>query len=137
MSFGDKIYKQAKMQIETNSNGDIITNEGECLIRSVTGGTELFYKPADGASCTIFFGTRRSRITMKGELSYKLEIEPGKSNPATLKTKEGSFGVSVLGGDMLVKPFDGGFDAVLQYKLFSGGEVVTDVTVAARISYIQ
>lgn len=135
MALGEKIYKQATMQIETNTNGDIISTDGECLVRQVTGGVDLYYKPADGASCTIMFGTKRSQITMKGELTYKLNIEPGSETSATLKTTEGSFDVTVLGGDMLVKPFAGGFEAVLQYKLLSGGAVVSDVTVAARVRY--
>lgn len=135
MAFADKMYKNAKMQIETNTNGDITTHDGECLVKQVTGGTELFYKPADGASCTIMFGTKRSQINMRGEVSYKLCIEPGAGIPAVIKTSEGSFDVTVLGGDMLVKPFAGGFEAVLQYRLLAGGSVLSEVTVAARVRY--
>ena len=135
MAFADKMYKNAKMQIETNTNGDITTHDGECLVKQVTGGTELFYKPADGASCTIMFGTKRSQINMRGEVSYKLCIEPGARIPAVIKTSEGSFDVIVLGGDMLVKPFAGGFEAVLQYRLHAGGSVLSEVTVAARVRY--
>lgn len=135
MAFADKMYKTAKMQLETNTNGDITTADGECLVKQVTGGIELFYKPADNTSCTIMFGTKRSQITMKGEMSYKLNIEPGMRTPAVLKTSEGSFDVTVLGGDMLVKPFAGGFEAVLQYKLLTGGAVLSEVTVAARVRY--
>ncbi|MCR5141515.1 MAG: DUF1934 domain-containing protein [Ruminococcus sp.] len=135
MAFADKMYKNAKMQIETNTNGDITTHDGECLVKQVTGGTELFYKPADGASCTIMFGTKRSQINMRGEVSYKLCIEPGAKIPAVIKTSEGSFDVTVLGGDMLVKPFAGGFEAVLQYRLLAAGSVLSEVTVAARVRY--
>ncbi len=135
MAFTDKIYKNAKMQIETNTNGDITTSDGECLVKQVTGGTEIFYKPAEGVSCTVLFGTKRSQITMRGEISYKLNIEPGARTPAVLRTSEGNIDVTVLGGDMLVKPFAGGFEAVLQYKLFNGGALFSDVTVAARIRY--
>ena len=72
---------------------------------------------------------------MKGEVSYKMIIEPGIKTPAVIKIADGSLDVTVLGGDMLVKPFAGGLDAVLQYKLLSGDEVISDVTVAARIRY--
>ncbi len=132
MSISEKKYKQGKIKVETSTDGEIITSDGECLFRAVTGGTELFYKPADGASCTITLGTRRAQIDMKGDMSYKFKIEPGADTPAVIKTQYGKIDVTVRGGDMLVKPFKDGVEAVVRYAIMSNGKVLTDNTMALR-----
>lgn len=135
MNIGEKKYRQGKIQVETSSGGDVITSDGECLFRSVTGGTEIFYKPAEGASCTISLGTRRAQIDMKGEMSYRFKIEPETDYPAVIKTQYGKMDITVRGGDMLVKPFKDGLEAVIRYALMNGGEVVTENTMALRVKF--
>lgn len=135
MGLTDKIFKSGSFELETNTDGDVEKQDGECLFRNITGGFEFMYKDSISDK-KIRLTTDRAEIECKGKLGYRFIIEPEKEHESVMTTPYGRMTVAVTGEDMLYMPTAQGFDAVLRYYIGApGADDRSHIIIALRVKF--